>query len=67
MTLDRHDLDTLTTALVEASKAHHTYEGVIGHPDTDWARWYAEYMILHHDSKPLVLSLQEAFANAEGY
>lgn len=35
----------LTTALQQAAEAHHEYERTLGHPDGDWAGWYAAWII----------------------
>lgn len=34
----------LATALREAAAAHHEFEKTLGHPDADWASWYADYI-----------------------
>lgn len=34
----------LAEALRRAEAAHARYEAEIGHPDPDWARWYAQFM-----------------------
>lgn len=38
-------IDKLTTALTEAAEAHHAYEKTLGHPDANWQRWYAAWII----------------------
>lgn len=35
----------LATILRDAAEAHHVYEESIGHADSDWPTWYAEYML----------------------
>lgn len=35
----------LTELLREASEAHHTFESRLGHADTEWAAWYADYIV----------------------
>lgn len=36
---------TLGAALREAAKEHHEYEQKLGHPDENWADWYAQYIV----------------------
>lgn len=38
----------LAKLLKDASDAHHTYEVSIGHPDSDWPTWYANFMLNGH-------------------
>lgn len=38
-------IDKLTKALTEAAEAHHGYEATLGHPDANWQRWYAEFIV----------------------
>lgn len=37
--------DKLTQALTEAAEAHHVFEAGLGHPDANWQRWYAEFIL----------------------
>jgi hypothetical protein len=37
--------EALTSLLKEAEKAHAEYEYVLGHRDSDWATWYAGFII----------------------
>lgn len=39
--------DTLADRLRAAAQAHHVYEKSLGHPDADWAGWYAKWMVEH--------------------
>jgi hypothetical protein len=44
--------EALTSLLKEAEKAHTEYEYALGHRDSDWATWYAGFIInrLQEDS-----------------
>jgi hypothetical protein len=44
--------EALESLLKEAEKAHAEYEYALGHRDSDWATWYAEFIInrLQEDS-----------------
>ena len=35
----------LTEILIEARHAHHVYERRLGHPDANWAAWYARHIV----------------------
>lgn len=37
--------EVLTSLLQEAEKAHAEYEYALGHRDSDWATWYAAFII----------------------
>jgi hypothetical protein len=37
--------EVLTSLLKEAEKAHAEYEHALGHRDSDWATWYAAFLI----------------------
>jgi hypothetical protein len=39
------DAKTLTDLLRGAAEAHHKFEAGLGHPDADWAPWYAEKIV----------------------
>lgn len=41
-------IDKLTAALTEAAEAHHAFEATLGHPDANWQRWYAQYILDKH-------------------
>ena len=48
---------TLTSAqlaewLRRAETAHAAYEQSLGHHDTDWADWYAAYIVAQNESAP---------------
>lgn len=43
----------LASTLRRAEAAHGEHEKRIGHPDNDWPRWYAEYIVQEHAGKPL--------------
>lgn len=38
----------LAGALRDAQSAHHVYEQTLGHPDANWADWYAGYIVSGH-------------------
>jgi hypothetical protein len=38
-------VDELADLLRNAEKAHADYEKSLGHPDDDWASWYAKYVL----------------------
>ncbi|WP_328453826.1 VOC family protein [Amycolatopsis sp. NBC_00438] len=40
----------LADALRRAARAHGEHEKELGHEDTDWPSWYAEYMVQHGPS-----------------
>lgn len=35
----------LASQLKAASEAHHVYETRLGHPDSDWPTWYANFIL----------------------
>lgn len=37
--------NTLANELRAAAAAHHAYEATLGHPDADWADWYAKWIV----------------------
>ena len=39
------NVETLAKLLTEAEEAHAEYEKSLGHPDPEWQKWYAEYLI----------------------
>lgn len=45
MTTIKLNVAELTSLLKGAAEAHHQYEAKLGHPDADWAPWYAERMV----------------------
>lgn len=40
----------LAALLRDAQKAHHVYEGALGHPDKNWPDWYAAYIVERLDT-----------------
>jgi hypothetical protein len=43
--MDRITVDQLEALLRNAEAAHGKYEESLGHPDPNWPRWYAEYIL----------------------
>jgi hypothetical protein len=44
MRLTFHSIEDLTRALERAAGAHDVHEEAIGHPDTEWPNWYAQFI-----------------------
>lgn len=39
----------LRDALLRAEAAHAVYEKTLGHTDSNWAEWYAQYILVEED------------------
>lgn len=42
------DKKELEEALLQAETAHAEYEKALGHRDSNWAAWYAEFIVGGH-------------------
>lgn len=52
MIVNQASIVDLTVLLQEAQKNHHPFEEGLGHPDSDWAGWYAAYVTARQSGLP---------------